>query len=76
MTLFLIIIDNQICWKNRATTRIEPGYHVLSDFMSLVDNINHFILFNIDIVIAVILVLDERMIERTNEQSNLLNQVP
>ena len=44
--------------------------------MSLVDNINHFILFNIDIVIAVILVLDERMIERTNEQSNLLNQVP
>ena len=62
--------------KNRATTRIEPGYHVLSDFMSLVDNINHFILFNIDIVIAVILVLDERMIERTNEQSNLLNQVP
>lgn len=59
--------------------RIEPGYHVLrflSDFMSLVDNINHFILFNIDIVIAVILVLDERMIERTNEQNNLLNQVP
>ena len=44
--------------------------------MSLVDNINHFILFNIDIVIVVILVLDERMIERTNEQSNLLNQVP
>ena len=63
-------------FKNRATTRIKPAYHVLSDFMSWIDNGNHFILFNIDIVIVDILVPDERMIERTNEQSNLLSQIP